>query len=121
MTIEEEDEYESWLKEPMWTSLQHKEGCTAVQYWHQLQSKYPNLSQMALDVLTIPASSADCERVFTGTGDILEPQRRKMGSQLLAALVCTQRWIRAGFKPPSAKAAATYDDIKLIEEFGIRM
>ena len=30
VTIEEEDEYESWLKEPMWTSLQHKEGCTAV-------------------------------------------------------------------------------------------
>jgi hypothetical protein len=120
VAIEAEDEYESWLKEPMWTAQQHKEGLTAVQYWQQLKPKYPNLSQLALDVLTIPASSADCERVFTGTGDILEPQRRKMGSQLLAALVCTQRWIRAGFKPLSATAAATYDDHKLMEEFGIK-
>ena len=31
-TVEEEDEYEGWLKEPMWTSDQHKTGITAVQY-----------------------------------------------------------------------------------------
>jgi hypothetical protein len=31
-TIEVEDEYDSWLKEPMWTSNQHKEGLTVVQY-----------------------------------------------------------------------------------------
>jgi hypothetical protein len=49
----------------------------------------------------------------------MEPQRRKMGSQLLAALICTQRWIGAGFTTPSAKAAATYDDEMLTEQFGI--
>jgi hypothetical protein len=117
--IIEEDELESWLREPMWTSDQYKEGCTAVQYWRQLQPKYPNLSQLALDVLTIPASSADCERLFSETGDIMEPQRRKLGSQLLAALVCIQRWDSAGFKPPSATATAEYDDNKLTKEFSI--
>jgi hypothetical protein len=53
-TMEVEDEYDSWLKEPMWTSDQHKEGPTAVQYWLSLKLKYPNLSQLAIDVLTIP-------------------------------------------------------------------
>lgn len=117
--VTEDDELERWLKEPMWTSDQYKEGCTAVQYWKQLEPKYPNLSQLALDVLTIPASSADCERVFSETGDIMEPQRRKLGSQLLAALICVQRWDSAGFKPPSAAAAAEYDDNKLTKEFDI--
>ncbi|KAG9385501.1 Dimer-Tnp-hAT domain containing protein [Pyrenophora tritici-repentis] len=59
-TLEVEDEYDSWLKEPMWTSDQHKEGPTAVQYWLSLKPKYPHLSRLAIDVLTIPASSSDC-------------------------------------------------------------
>jgi hypothetical protein len=69
--------------------------------------------------MTIPASSADCERVFSGTGRVMEPQRRKIGSELLAALICTQRWIKAGFQPPNAKAAATYDDDELNKQFEI--
>jgi hypothetical protein len=119
-TEEVEDEYDSWLKEPMWTADQHKAGTTAVQYWVALKPKYPNLSRLAIDVLTVPASSSVCDRVFSGTGDILEPQRRKIGAQLLAALVCLQRWTRAGFKTPSATVAATYSDDKLTEEFKLK-
>ncbi|KAF7450425.1 Dimer-Tnp-hAT multi-domain protein [Pyrenophora tritici-repentis] len=118
-TLEVEDEYDSWLKEPMWTSDQHKEGPTAVQYWLSLKPKYPHLSRLAIDVLTIPASSSDCERVFAGTGDIIEPQRRKIGAQLLAALVCLQRWTRAGFTTPSTTTAAKHTDEELTEEFAI--
>ena len=114
-----EDEYDNWLKDPMWTSDQHKEGPTAVQYWLALKPKSPNLSRLAIDVLTIPASSSDCERVFAGTGDILEPQRRKIGAQLLAALVCLQRWTRTGFTTPSTMTAANYTDEELTEEFAI--
>lgn len=117
--IEEGDEYTRWLLEPMWTAKQHKEGPTALQYWQQLAPKYPNLSRLALDVLTIPASSAECERVFSCTGDITEPQRRKMGSQLLAALVCVQRWTQAGFTTQRAAVVAEDNDDKLIDEFAI--
>jgi hypothetical protein len=103
----------------MWTSDQHKGGLTAVQYWLALKLKYLNLSRFAIDVLTIPASSSDCERVFAGTGDILKPQRRKIGAQLLAALVCLQRWTRAGFTTLSTTTAAKYTDEELTEEFAI--
>ena len=114
------DEYDTWPREPAWTANQYKSGCTVVQYWLQLKPKYPNLSQLALDVVTIPASSADCERVFSSTGDKIEPQRREMGSQLLAALICFQRWIRTGFKPPNGMAAATYTDTKLNEQLEVK-
>jgi hypothetical protein len=114
-----EDEHNSWLTEPAWTADQYKFGCTPIEYWLQQRLKYPNLSQLAIDVMTIPASSADCERVFSGTGRVMEPQRRKMGSELMAALIGTQRWIKAGFQPPNAKAAATYDDEELDKQFEI--
>jgi hypothetical protein len=117
--MELEDEYDSWLKEPMWTSDQHKKGPTALQYWLSLKPKYPNLSQLAIDVLTIPASSSDCERNFAGTSDILKPQRRKIDAQLLAALVCLQRWTRAGFTIPSTTTAAKDANEELTEEFAI--
>jgi hypothetical protein len=38
-----------------------------------MRSKYPCLSQFTIDILTIPASSYDCERLFSKLGDILEP------------------------------------------------
>ena len=111
------DEYNSWLAEPAWTAAQYKSGCTAVQYWLQLRPKYPNLSQLALEVITIPASRANCKRVFLCTGQFIEPQRRKIGSQLLTALICTQRWIQIGFQPLSAKSAAIYNDQQLNKQF----
>jgi hypothetical protein len=51
-----------------------------------MRLKYPCLSQFAIDMLTIPASSCDCERLFSELGDLLEPKRRAIGSELLAAL-----------------------------------
>ena len=62
------------------------EGESVVQYSPELQPRYPHLAQLALDVLTIPAFGCDCERMFSELGDLLEPRRRKISLQLLAAL-----------------------------------
>jgi hypothetical protein len=67
------------------------------QYWVELRNRYPNLSQLAINVLSIPASSCECERCFSELGDLLEPRRRGISSELLAAIQCTRRWRRAGF------------------------
>jgi hypothetical protein len=52
---------------------------------------------MAIDVLSIPASSCECERMFSELGDLHEPRRRQILPQLLAAIQCVRRWYRAGF------------------------
>ena len=59
--------------------------------------KYPQLSRFAIDILTIPASSCECERLFSELGDLLEPKRRAIGSELLAAFQLIRSWTRAGF------------------------
>ena len=68
-----------------------------VRYWIDLAPKYPNLSRLAIDILTIPASSCECERLFSELGDLLEPKRRKIGVKLLAALQLIRSWVRRGF------------------------
>jgi hypothetical protein len=95
------DELNQWRRyEPAWTKEQFEQEGNPIKYWISLRSRYPNLSRLAIDLLTIPASSCQCERLFSELGDLLEPRRRKIESQLLAAIQCTRSWRRAGFKPP---------------------
>ena len=55
---------------------------------------------MAFDILSIPASSADCERMFSELGDLLEVRRMKLKPQLISAIQC-----KAWLKKPWAKQA----------------
>ncbi|KAG9384373.1 Dimer-Tnp-hAT domain containing protein [Pyrenophora tritici-repentis] len=120
--VTEMDELERWRRfELRWTQEQFEQGSNPVSYWISLRPKYPNLARMAIDILTIPASSCECERLFSELGDLLEPRRRKIGSQLLAAIQCIRSWRDAGFKPPSdynsgdvtdAEVAAIYEICK---------
>jgi hypothetical protein len=81
------DEFERWKKhEPKWTAEQYEEEGNPVSYWIKLRPRYPHLSQFAIDIMTIPASSCDCERLFSELGDLLEPKRRAISAELLAAI-----------------------------------
>ncbi|XP_014550150.1 hypothetical protein COCVIDRAFT_116328, partial [Bipolaris victoriae FI3] len=96
-----------------------------VLYWIQMHSKYPCLSQFAIDMLTIPASSCDCERLFSELGDPLEPKRRAIGSELLAALQLVKAWVTAGFKtqPNGSAEANDKDDLSdedLVRDYNIQ-
>jgi hypothetical protein len=78
-----------------------------------MRDRYPNLSQLALNVLSIPASSYECERMFSELRDLLEPRRRAIQPQLLAAIQCVRRWQKAslGDDNVAAKAALTDADL----------
>jgi hypothetical protein len=114
------NELERWrLFEPRWTQEQFEEGGNPVTYWMGLHPKYPNLARFAIDILTIPASSCKCERLFSELGDLLEPQRRKIGSQLLAAIQCVRSWRNAGFKPPSDRNQSEVTDKEIAWAYDI--
>jgi hypothetical protein len=80
--------------------------------------KYPHLAQFAIDIMTIPASSSDCERLFSELGDLLEPKRRALGSELLSALQLVRSWVRAGYKPTIC-SEATLSDKELLDDYNI--
>ena len=114
------DELERWRRfEPRWTQEQFEEGGNPVAYWIDLRPKYPNLARFAIDILTIPASSCECERLFSELGDLLEPRGRKIGSQLLAAIQCVRSWHDAGFKPPSDRNQGEITDEEIARVYDI--
>lgn len=81
-TSEVEGEYGAWKRGPKWSAKEHDlgEAPTAVTYWVSRENSYLSLSRFTIDMLTIPASSCEFERLFSDLGDLIEPERRKIGS-----------------------------------------
>lgn len=92
------NEYERWRREP---PLEEKDGLAddPIRYWFLQRQRYPLLAQLALDIFSIPASSADCERTFSELGDLLGVKRLRMKADLLSALQSLRSWKRLGLKP----------------------
>ncbi|KAI1564075.1 AcoA Pyruvate 2-oxoglutarate dehydrogenase, partial [Pyrenophora tritici-repentis] len=114
LTENEEDEYEAWKRsEPI-----ASEGVDPIKYWVGLRDRYPSLSKFAIDMLSIPGSSCECERLFSELGDLLEPRRRSISPQLLAAIQCDRRWIRAGFGSGEVPVKEAISDEEMDAKYG---
>ena len=57
---------------------------------------YPNLSRFAIDILSIPAMSAEPERVFSGCRRTISWQRMRLGIKVVEEGECLKSWIRSG-------------------------
>jgi hypothetical protein len=64
---------------------------------HTQQLNYPNLSVMALDLLSIPAMSAEPERLFSAAKISITDRRNRLGIQSIEALECLKSWL--GLRP----------------------
>ena len=58
------------------------------------QKLYPNLSKMAIDILSIPAMSAEPERLFSGAKLTITDQRNRMQPDTIEATQCLKSWYR---------------------------
>jgi hypothetical protein len=50
---------------------------------------------MAFDLLSIPAMSAETERVFRDTKLTIPPQRTRLGADIVEAEECERAWLKA--------------------------
>lgn len=83
------DEYEHYCKS------ERVYGFTSALTWwleETQQKTYPNLSKMAVDILSIPAMSAEPERLFSGAKITITDRRNRMGSDVIEALECLKSW-----------------------------
>ncbi|TFK81776.1 hATC-domain-containing protein [Polyporus arcularius HHB13444] len=67
-----------------------------IQWWIDRAAIYPNLSRMALDYLSIPATSVDVERVFSRGRLLLSHIRNRLSAQSTRALLCLGAWSDLG-------------------------
>ena len=111
-----EDEYDRWRRSEPRAEKGTEHANNPIKYWIGLRDRYPSLSKLALDVLSIPASSCECERMFSELSDVLEPRRRAIQPQLLAAIQCVRRWQKAGLGDGrvAMKEAMSDDEMELL-------
>ena len=66
----------------------------AIQWWLEptQQLNYPNLAQMAIDILSINPMSAESERVFSGCRRTLSWDRASLSATNLGYIECLKNW-----------------------------
>ena len=65
-------------------------------WWIQHQDDFPKLSQMALDIFSVPAMSAEVERVFSSTGLMITDRRNRLKEDIIEAVECLKSWQKDG-------------------------
>ncbi|KAJ0136861.1 putative Cell division control protein 2 [Fusarium oxysporum f. sp. albedinis] len=87
------DEYEQWQRD-----IEDSDASVTdpYEYWHKRRLKYPRLSRMALDLLTVPPMSAECERLFSTTGRMVTKSRNRLDASTIGLCQTLRSWLRAG-------------------------
>jgi len=62
-------------------------------WWRRHQTSLPKLARMAFDIISIPATSCEVERVFSQSKLIISTQRHRLMDETLEMLVCLKYWL----------------------------
>ena len=74
-----------------------EEKTCPLQYWSSNLSKYPNIAQVAVSVLGIPASSAPVERLFSVAAKVFRPERCRLKDDTFYKLMfvrCNNKYLK---------------------------
>jgi hypothetical protein len=85
---------------------------SALSWWldSQQRKRWPRLSQFAINILSIPAMSAEPERVFSGARRTVSWERMQLGEGTIEMLECLKHWKRSGLIGEFAGAGNIDDD-----------
>jgi hypothetical protein len=88
-----QDEYDSYCREnPLPKAPPH-----LLQYWNVQAINTPSLAQMALDLLSIPAMAAECERVFSSSKILISDHWNRLRDDIIEANECLRYWHQKGY------------------------
>lgn len=65
-------------------------------WWAERVRDYPRLSIMATDYLSIPAMTAETERLFSSCGRMTTPLRNHMDGDTIMRAQCLRSWAKEG-------------------------
>jgi hypothetical protein len=82
-------ELEQYLKED---NVNFTNNDDVITYWKERRNKYPKLTEIVLKNISVPASSAGIERVFSQSKLILSDVRNRLGSESFEKLLLIKNW-----------------------------
>lgn len=65
-----------------------------INWWLNNSTRFPNLSKLAFDALSIPAMSAECERTFSAVKRTISDDRASLEPDTIEALECLRHWLQ---------------------------
>ena len=77
-------QYATYMEQSRHVQLKHDNN--PLRFWRKHSSEFPALAALAKQILSIPASSAPIERVFSQGGIIIRPHRSSMTCNTLSML-----------------------------------
>lgn len=86
----QKSQLELYLLEP---KMKITDKLDVLDFWKSNQFRYPELSRMARDILTIPVSTVASESAFSHGGRVIDEQRSALLPINVEALVCTSDWL----------------------------
>lgn len=81
------DEYEQYCKEEILDT-----EVDVLSWWGQQRKRWPCLSAMAIELLSIPAMSSEVERSFSSAKLTVSPQRNRLHASTIEAIECIRSW-----------------------------
>jgi hypothetical protein len=110
--MDEIDEYKSFISQTPITI----DG-SALAWWlrEEQQQRYPRLSKMAIDILSVPSMSAEPERVFSGARRTISWDRCQLGSSTIEKGECMKSWIKSGITQSITLTATEQIEEALLE------
>lgn len=68
-------------------AIQDSDIDNALVLWAKYNDRFPQLYKLALKVLSVPATSAPMERVFSQGGLMMRPHRARLGHKMLQSFI----------------------------------
>ncbi|KAK1434398.1 hypothetical protein QVD17_00138 [Tagetes erecta] len=90
----QKSEVDVYLEEPSYIVLDNQEF-DVLKWWGQSSSKFPVLSKMARNILSIPITTVASESAFSAGGRILDDYRSSLTKDMVELLVCGGDWIKS--------------------------
>ena len=83
-----------------WNKMELEKVDSPLRYWLVLSNlplnRFPVLTELALDVFSIPVMSAECERVFSETKRPISDDRNQLSAKTIEAIQCQKNCLDNG-------------------------